>query len=187
MLSVHCPSNKLLTTTTRAFTARGVIPIVPGSYSPQVLCSPLCMRRGNIGPFYFFYFFWDLYSPLFPKRVLCSPFCMSRGKGSYVPLWNPGNIGPGEHRTLFIGLNKGPMFPSQQVWPVWQIQFISIPTFLGFYFPLFVLWLGSKGSYVPQFVLRQGNIGPLLVNTRNWDTLKKMGPIIPWHNTQWGT
>ena len=115
---------------------RGVIPLVPGSYSPQVLCSPLCMRRGNIGPFYYFYYFWDLYSPLFPKRVLCSPFCMSRGKGSYVPLWNPGNIGPGEHRTLFIGLKKGPMFPSQQVWPVWQIQFISIPTFPGFYIPV---------------------------------------------------
>ena len=48
-------------------------PMFPGSYVPRVLCTPLCMRLGNIG----------LCSPLFPNRVLCSPICM----------W-PGNIGP---------------------------------------------------------------------------------------------
>ena len=29
-------------------------PMFPGSYVPRVLCSPLCMRLGNIGPFFFF-------------------------------------------------------------------------------------------------------------------------------------
>ena len=27
-------------------------PMFPGSYVPRVLCSPLCMRLGNIGPFF---------------------------------------------------------------------------------------------------------------------------------------
>ena len=29
-------------------------PMFPGSYVPRVLCSPLCMRLGNIGPFFLY-------------------------------------------------------------------------------------------------------------------------------------
>lgn len=43
------------------------------------------------------------------------------------------------------------------------------------------------GFYVPQFALRQGNIGPHLAKSGNLDLFKKGGPLFPCHSTKWGT
>ena len=75
------PSIKLLASAVN-LQREGSVSMFPGSYVPRVLCSLLCMRLGNIGPF-------------FLKRVLCSLLFPKKG-----PMF-PDMYVTGEHRTLF--------------------------------------------------------------------------------------
>ena len=107
----------------------------PGSYVPRVLCSPLCMRLGNIGPFFFkkgpMFPAFPKKGPMFPdmyvtgehrtlflkKRVLCSPVCYffspllpNSGRDNYhcmsLPFVEEGETSENLRQSIHTPVNK---------------------------------------------------------------------------------